>query len=136
MSQHSPIVSESLAAPSLERRVLLALVVAVAAAVAACKDGGRAQPPAVEATAPADGATEVAVDAAISVDFGRPMDPSTVNAANFGIACPDGTAIDGTVAYDRASHQAVFTPNAVLPGDTDCIATVTTGARSRVRPSL
>lgn len=114
-----------------DRRFLPALLITAAAAIAACDNGGMTQPPVVEATTPADGATEVAVNAAISVDFGRPMDPSTVNAANFGIACPDGTAIDGTVAYDRASHRAVFTPNAVLPGDTDCVATVATGARSR-----
>jgi len=114
----------------LHRRSLL-LLIAAAAAIAACDGGGRAQPPAVEATNPADGASEVAVDTAITVDFGRPMDPSSINAANFGIACPDGTTIDGAVAYDRASHSATFTPNAVLPGDTHCVATVTTGVRSR-----
>jgi hypothetical protein len=114
----------------LHRHPLFLLVVA-AAAIAACDGGGRTQPPAVESTAPADGASEVAVDAAISVDFGRPMDPSTINAANFGIACPDGTAIDGTVNYDHSSHRATFTPDGALPGDTECVATVTTGARSR-----
>ena len=68
-------------------------------------------PPAVETTSPADGATEVAVDAAISVDFGRPMDPATVNAANFGIACPDAAPLLGFVSLVA---PALATGNAVV----------------------
>ena len=131
MLHRSSNVPDSLATPALDRWLLLALVLVAGIVVASCDDGGRAEPPVVESTSPADGASEIAVDATISVDFGRPMDPATINAANFGISCPDGAAIGGTVAYDRASDRAVFTPNAVLPGDTDCVATVTTGARSR-----
>jgi len=131
MLHRSSKVSESVAIPALERRILAALIVAATTAVTSCDDGGRADPPVVENTSPSDGASEVAVDAAVSVDFERPMDPSTINTANFGISCPAGTTIDGTVAYDGTTHRAVFTPNAVLPGDTDCVATVTTGARSR-----
>src|SRR5262245_789079 len=114
----------------LHRRPLF-LLIAAAAAIAACDDGGQTRLPDVESMAPADSASEVAVDTSITVNFGRPMDPSTINAANFRIACPEGTAIDGTVDYDGSSHRATFTPNGVLPGDTDCVATVTTGARSR-----
>jgi hypothetical protein len=108
------------------------LPVALLAAIAAgCDNGSAAAPPAVAATSPADGAAEVAVDSTVSVDFTRPMDPSTLNAATFTIACPDGTAIDGAVTYDKAANRAVFAPAAVLPGDVTCVATVGTGAESR-----
>ena len=108
------------------------LPAAMAAAIAAgCSGSGAPPPPAVSATSPADGAVEVAVDATVAVEFTRPMDPSTLNTETFTVACPDGTAIDGTVTYDQADDRAVFAAAAVLPGDVTCIATVSTGAESR-----
>jgi hypothetical protein len=115
---------------------ILAALVAAAAAAAGCDDGGTAVPASIAAMSPAAGATEVPIDSAISVDFAQPMKPATVTAASFGIACPDGSTIQGTVAYDEDANRAVFTPAAPLPGDVTCVAAVTTAARSRAGAAL
>lgn len=112
------------------------LPVLVVVAAAGCSDNDTAVSASIAAMDPAPHATEVPVDAVIRVDFAQPMQLSTINAATFGIACPDGTAIDGNVTYDRDANRAVFTPSAPLPGDVTCVATVTTAARSRAGATL
>jgi hypothetical protein len=110
----------------------------VIALVLACGcSGDAATPPAsVAAISPANGATEVPVDATITADFPRSMDPATLTAGSFSVACPAGTVIAGTVSYAESDRRAVFTPAAALPGDTSCVATVSTAVRDSRGVSL
>ncbi len=58
------------------------------------------------------------------------MGASTLNPASFTLACPAGTPITATVAYDAATQIATLTPQAALPVSTLCVATVTTAAQN------
>ena len=114
---------------SSPRITALTLIAAVATALG-CSDDGDRPPPVVIASSPASGATEVPVDATVTADFQRSMDPSTLTPETFAVACPAGTDITGTVSYDAADMRATFTPSAALPGDTTCVVSLNTGARS------
>lgn len=125
----------AIASPRAARPRLLIPLVSVVAIACGCSGGGESLPPSVTATAPAQGATEVPIDATITAEFRRSMDPSTLTAASFAVACPAGTSIAGTVSYDAAGMRAVFTPAAALPGDVTCVATISTAAKdSRGKP--
>jgi hypothetical protein len=86
----------------------------------------------VVAVSPQPNATAVALNAKVlSATFSKAMDPATLLASSFTLACPAGLAVSGSVAYIAASNTATLTlpaaPN--LPASTTCLATVTTGAR-------
>ena len=66
--------------------------------------------PAVNAIAPANGATSIPRDTVITVGFSEPIDPDTVNSLNVTV---DGGAVTGTLAMDGASGF-VFTPSSLL----------------------
>jgi hypothetical protein len=85
--------------------------------------------PTVISTLPARDATGVPTNTRIYAGFSEPMDPATMTAANFSVACPAATPIAGTVAYAVSSSAITFTPGSNLPVNTTCVATVTTGAR-------
>ena len=85
--------------------------------------------PTVITTLPARDAIGVSTNTRVTAGFSEPMDPSTMTAANFSVACPAATAIAGTVAYAVNSNAITFTPGSNLPVNTTCVATVTTGAR-------
>ena len=85
--------------------------------------------PTVVTNLPARDATGVSTNTRITAGFSEPMDPSTMTAANFSVACPAATPITGTVAYAVSSNAITFTPGSNLPVSTTCVATVTTGAR-------
>jgi ketosteroid isomerase-like protein len=87
-----------------------------------------APPATVISTIPADGATGVAVNTALSATFSEPMNPATINAATFVLTGPGATPVAGTVAY--AGTTATFTPSAVLSTSTIYTATITTGAKA------
>lgn len=70
-------------------------------------------PPTVTATIPANGATDVSPHRPIYATFSEPVEPGTVNAASFTLTGPGG-AVAGTVSYNAATQQAVFTPDAAL----------------------
>lgn len=119
--------------PPVHRLTLPALV--TIALVSGCDgDGGLGQlvspPPAVNGMSPPEGAVEVPIDAVISADFQRSIDPSTLDAGNFAVACPAGSDIAGTFSYDAPNRRAVFTPATALPGDVLCSARIGTGIRS------
>jgi hypothetical protein len=114
---------------SSPRMTVLTLIAAVATAWG-CSDDGDRPVPIVTASSPASGATEVPVDATVTADFQRSMDPSSLTPATFAVTCPAGTGITGTVSYDAPDMRATFTPSAVLPGDTTCVVTLSTGVRS------
>lgn len=119
------------AGTSASKRRLLAPLVSAIAVACGCSDGGGSAAPSVTAMSPAEGATEVPVDATITADFRRSMDPATLNADSFAVACPAGTRVDGTVSYIAPDMRAVFTPAAALPGDVTCEVTISTEARGR-----
>lgn len=80
--------------------------------------------PTVVSTDPADGATGVALDAAVSITFDEALDPDTVAAGAFTLS--DGTtAVPGALAYDDATFTVTFTPDADFAFDTTYTATVT-----------
>lgn len=117
------------------RRLSIPSVIALAIASGCSGDGARL-PASVAAISPADGATEVPVDARITSEFRRSMDPATLTADSFSLACPAGTGVAGTVSYVESDMRAVFTPAAALPGATSCVATVSTAVRDSRGVSL
>src|SRR5580692_1011450 len=68
--------------------------------------------PAVVSTIPANGATNVALNTAISVTFSTAMNPATLTSATFKVTGPGGAAVAGTVTYSGVT--ATFTPTAAL----------------------
>ena len=110
--------------------------------LAACGGGGKdpilgsgnvaALAPTVTAVAPLPNATGVSVNTkVITAAFSKAMDPATLTAASFSLACPTGTPIVGVVSYLAASNLATLTlPTASsLAPNTLCTATVTTAAK-------
>ncbi len=60
--------------------------------------------------------------------FSKPMSAATLTPTSFTLACPSGTAIAASVAYDATAQTATLTPAVALPPGTLCVATVTTAA--------
>ena len=86
-------------------------------------------PPTVTAVAPVNNATGVPINGTlVTAAFSKDMNPATINATTFTVACPLGATVTGTVSYTAASRAATFTPTASLPANALCTATVTTGA--------
>jgi hypothetical protein len=83
--------------------------------------------PTVISTTPANLATGVPTNQAISATFSEAMNPLTINAANFTLTAPGGVVVAGTVAYSSAGSVAIFTPTAVLTANTIYTATIKTG---------
>jgi len=80
-------------------------------------------PPTVSSVSPEDGATDVAVDAAITATFSEPMDSPTLTTESFTLA---GSAVSGNVTYDSNTYTATFTPDANLDYDHEYTATLST----------
>ncbi len=83
-------------------------------------------PPTVSSTSPANLATGIAVNRAITATFSEPMDPATITAATFTLSASSGY-ISGTVSYTGST--ATFTPSGSLAYETIYTATITAGAR-------
>jgi hypothetical protein len=86
-----------------------------------------APPPAVVSTIPANLATAVPVNTAISATFSEAMDPTTITGATFTVTGPGVTPVAGVVSYSGTT--ATFTPTLVLANSTLFTATITTGAK-------
>jgi hypothetical protein len=84
--------------------------------------------PEIVSTVPANAATAVPLNQAISATFTEAMNPLTITTATFQLTGPGGTAIAGTVSYNAINFIATFTPTAVLTASTTYTATVTAGA--------
>ena len=84
--------------------------------------------PTVIATAPASGATAVALNTAVTAGFSLTMAPATINATTFTLTGPGGVAVAGAVTY--AGTTATFTPTVPLAASSVYTATITTGAQS------
>ncbi len=89
-------------------------------------------PPAVTATVPAGGATNVPLNQKIAATINTPMNSSSITATGtFTLAVAGGgAAVPGTVTYDAASNTAIFAPISALAANTQFTATVTTAAQS------
>ncbi|MGD0521713.1 MAG: Ig-like domain-containing protein [Terracidiphilus sp.] len=83
--------------------------------------------PGVVSVTPAQGATNVAINATISATFNMAMSAASINGTTFTVDAPGGVAVTGTVAY--SGLVATFTPTGgVLAYETTYTATITTGA--------
>lgn len=82
-------------------------------------------PPMVSSTSPADAATAVAVNSAITATFSEVMLKSTLNATTFELATLQGVPVTGVVS--ASSTTATFTPSADLAANIQYIAILTTG---------
>ena len=87
--------------------------------------------PTVTLTQPANGASGVARNAAVSATFSEDMDAASVNASSFTLTAPGGAAIAGTVSYASGSRTASFTPTtpASLPPGSTLTATISNAAK-------
>ena len=81
-------------------------------------------PPTVSSTSPADGATGVSINSAITATFSETMSISTITTATFTVSDGGGT-ISGEVSYSGTT--ATFTPLSNLSPSTTYTATITTG---------
>lgn len=76
--------------------------------------------------------TGVATNTRVTATFSKAMAAATITPTSFSVACPAGTAVTASVAYDTATRTATLTPAATLPASTLCVATVTTAAQDTV----
>jgi len=84
--------------------------------------------PEIVSTFPANAATGVPLNQAVSATFTEAMNPLTISTATFELTGPGGTAVAGTVSYDPVNFIATFTPAVpLITGDT-YTALVTNGA--------
>jgi hypothetical protein len=87
-------------------------------------------PPTVIATNPANNATGVPPNSAVTITFSETMDASTITSANITIRpTASGTALTSTVSYDPASRVATLTPSAPLSQNVSYTVTVGTGVK-------
>ena len=93
-------------------------------------------PPEIVSTNPANAASGVALNQAVSATFTQAMNPLTITTATFTLAGPGGIDVVGTVSYDAINFIATFTPTAVLLPSTTYIATITSGATNLAGLSL
>jgi hypothetical protein len=89
--------------------------------------------PTVTAVSPVPNAVNVALNAKVlTARFSQAMDPATLLASSFTLACPAGVAVTGVVGYTAATSTATLTlPSSPdLPASSTCVATVTTATRA------
>ncbi len=87
-------------------------------------------PPTVSGVAPADGQTEVALDAYVETTFSETMDETSVESpANFTLTKDsDGSSVTASVAYDPSTKKATLNPDAPLDPQSAYTATIKGGA--------
>ncbi len=125
----------------------LGLPVLLAALAAGC--GGGLDPllgspsigtaPTVTATSPPTSTpvpSGVAANARVTATFSKPMMATSLTPSSFTLACPSGTPVTATVAYEAATRVATLTPSTPLPPNTLCVATVTTAAQDSTAIAL
>jgi hypothetical protein len=83
--------------------------------------------PEIVSTVPANLATGVPLNQAVSATFTEAVNPLTITTGTFQLTGPGGTAIAGIVSYDAINFIATFTPALPLTASTTYTATVTSG---------
>lgn len=91
--------------------------------------------PTVTAVVPINNATAVSVSTPVTATFSEALNPATVTGATFFLKSGN-TTIAGTVTYDPALFQAIFTPAGTLSNSTTYTATLTTGVTDVAGNSL
>ena len=89
--------------------------------------------PTVNSTTPADAATGVLLNRAVTANFSEQLDPATVNAVTFTLSA-GSTEVSGVVSY--GGTVATLTPSSDLAADTEYTATLTTGITDLAANSL
>jgi hypothetical protein len=84
--------------------------------------------PTVISVVPANGATAVPINQALTASFSEAMNPATITPTTFTVTGPGGVAVTGAVTYVAAGSIATFRPAANLLPSTVYTGTVTTGA--------
>lgn len=77
--------------------------------------------PTVSQVSPANGATDIALNAKVSVAFSEAINPATMTSSSFKLTV-DGVSVEGTI-----SNTGVFTPSSELIAGKEYTATITTG---------
>jgi Domain of unknown function (DUF4082)/Bacterial Ig-like domain len=85
-------------------------------------------PPTVTSFSPAAGATNVNVDANVTVTFSEAMDATSVGGATVELRDPSNALVSSTVGYDAASFTATLNPTASLSAGTTYTARVRGGS--------
>ena len=116
--------------------------------LAACGSGGLdpilgtpsvTRVPTITATSPVTATpavTGVDIRTLVRATFSKPMNAATISASSFTLACPAGTPVAATVAYNGATQVATLTPTVALPPSTTCVATVSTAAQDTTAVAL
>ena len=84
--------------------------------------------PTVSAVFPAQGASAVALNTKVlTASFSKAMNPATLDASSFTLACPGTSAVTGNVTYTARTQTATLTlpTSANLPALTLCLAILT-----------
>jgi hypothetical protein len=113
------------------------LLATLAALIAGCSGGtdpilgapGVTVRPTVSSTAPAASSpvvSGVATSSDVRATFSKPIAAATVTTSSFTLACPAGAAVAAAVTYDATTNTAILTPNAALPANALCSATLST----------
>ncbi len=92
-------------------------------------------PPTVLSTAPADGASGIAVTAAVSATFNEPVDPATLDLNSFELRDANFAPVAAAVTYDGATNTATLVPNAALTAATTYTATLKGGTGGVADPA-
>jgi hypothetical protein len=92
--------------------------------------------PLLVSTTPANTATNVPLNQAVSGTFSEAMNPLSLTTATFLLTGPGATQIVGTVSYDPINFIATFTPSVLLTANTLYTATITNGATDLAGNSL
>ncbi len=85
-------------------------------------------PPMVTAISPADGSTNIATNATVTVTFSEAVNASTVNTGTLFLLRNGTTAVAASVSYDAASQTATLTPSTALANSTAYTIVVQGGA--------
>jgi len=123
------------------------MVLLLSSIVAGCGGGGGQDPilggadtifrPTVTTVMPAPNTANVAINTKIiTAAFTKAMDPATLTSSSFTLSCPIGTAQASAVGYVASGNVATLTLTKNLPANSQCSATVTTGAKDVVGVSL
>ncbi|MGE5608605.1 MAG: DUF4082 domain-containing protein [Bacillota bacterium] len=80
-------------------------------------------PPTVIAQTPAPNATNVAVNASVTVTFNEAVDPATITTSSFQLK-NGAIVVPSSVAYNATTHVATLTPTSTLASSTTYTATI------------
>ena len=85
-------------------------------------------PPTVTAFSPANGSTNIATNAGITITFSEPLAAATVSSGTITLRNAQNQAVAATVAYNSATNTATVTPTAALANSATYTVTVAGGA--------